>query len=256
MAVQGAGLTAQGQLPSIGMTDNLNWINALTVLGHFLAHQTRRRCVPKGQASDEIKRTGFPVDEGQSYCVDFVPTAERPRFASLTMAAIEAMEAVGVISELRFAAESNAGDPATVAYDCVQELAARRQGYPFEGGDVDLPRDTDDYISTFEMAIDFAKDEATMTVPDTSLRHSKDFRSVRWFGKYHAFTATQAACVRALWEAWENGTPELSGETVLEVAGAESKRLKDVFGDHSAWETMIVSGSTKGAYRLAKPVAS
>jgi hypothetical protein len=86
-------------------------------------------------------------------------------------------------------------------------------------------------------------------------RHSKDFRSVHWFGVDHSFTPTQAACVKVLWEAWENATPDLGQETILEhpEVEAESGRLVDLFKGHAAWGTMIVKGKSAGAYRLAEP---
>lgn len=79
------------------------------------------------------------------------------------------------------------------------------------------------------------------------------FRSVLWFGTKYAFTSYQAACVKILWEAWENKTPDVGDATLLAESGSESKRLKDVFKDRPAWGTMIVSGETKGTHRLAKP---
>jgi hypothetical protein len=86
-------------------------------------------------------------------------------------------------------------------------------------------------------------------------RHSKDFRSVHWYGCDYSFSPTQAACVKVLWEAWENGTPELGQATILEhpEVEAESERLIDVFKGHPAWGKMIVKGRTAGAYRLAEP---
>jgi hypothetical protein len=89
-------------------------------------------------------------------------------------------------------------------------------------------------------------------------RHGPDFRSVHWYGNDYTFTPTQAACVKVLWEAWKNGTPEVGQETILEhpQVEAESKRLVDVFKDHPAWGTMIVKGQTAGAYKLAAPAGS
>jgi hypothetical protein len=86
-------------------------------------------------------------------------------------------------------------------------------------------------------------------------RHSPDFRSVNWFGVSYAFTPLQAACVRVLWEAWENGTPEVSGERLLESSDTDrdTKRIDTVFQNHPAWKTVIVSGTTKGSYRLCAP---
>ncbi len=86
-------------------------------------------------------------------------------------------------------------------------------------------------------------------------RHSKDFRSVYWYGDDYTFSPAQAACVNVLWEAWENGTPELGQATILEhpEVEAESKRLVDLFKGHPAWGKMIVKGKTAGAFRLAGP---
>jgi hypothetical protein len=86
-------------------------------------------------------------------------------------------------------------------------------------------------------------------------RHSKDFRSVHWYGEDHTFSPTQAACVKVMWEEWENGTPDLGQDTILEhpEVEAESKRLVDVFKGHPAWGKMIVKGRTAGTYRLAEP---
>jgi len=86
-------------------------------------------------------------------------------------------------------------------------------------------------------------------------RHSADFRSVTWFGEKYTFTANQAACIRLLWEAWENDTPELSGSVILETADIAQDRLSAVFRNHPAWGTMIRPGQTKGSYRLSPPAA-
>jgi hypothetical protein len=88
-------------------------------------------------------------------------------------------------------------------------------------------------------------------------RHSPDFRSVVWFGATYSFTGTQAACVKSLWQAWQNETPDVSEATILEEADSESSRLGDVFGRgkgrHPAWGSMIQPGSTKGSFRLVPP---
>jgi hypothetical protein len=88
----------------------------------------------------------------------------------------------------------------------------------------------------------------------TNPSHSEDFRSVRWYGTDYTFTATQAACIKVLWEAWEHGTPELGQAFILDAAGSESGRLRDVFekGKHPAWNKLIVS-SRKGVFRLSEP---
>ncbi|MBC7818184.1 MAG: hypothetical protein IAG10_14955 [Planctomycetaceae bacterium] len=63
----------------------------------------------------------------------------------------------------------------------------------------------------------------------------------------------QAACVKVLWEARQNGTPTVGDATVLELVESDSERLSLVFRDHAAWGTMIVEGQTKGTHRLADP---
>ncbi|MHC4167924.1 MAG: hypothetical protein ACYSWQ_13270 [Planctomycetota bacterium] len=83
--------------------------------------------------------------------------------------------------------------------------------------------------------------------------HSADFRSVNWCGIRHSFTPTQAAIVKQLWDAWENGTPDVGQDTLLETAGSESKRLVDVFKDHKTYRQVIGKGNTKGSYRLIEP---
>jgi hypothetical protein len=92
--------------------------------------------------------------------------------------------------------------------------------------------------------------------PSRLAHHSLDFRSVHWFGQDHTFTASQAACVKVLWEAWEQGHPEVSQLAVLVEVEKASERLVDLFKGHPAWGTMIVRGKTKGAYRLKEPAPS
>lgn len=84
--------------------------------------------------------------------------------------------------------------------------------------------------------------------------HGVGFRSVKWFGTVHEFTTTQAACVKVLWEQWEQGTPAIAELDLLEAAGSCSSRLRDIFdkGKHTAWGTMIAE-SRKGAFRLQEP---
>jgi hypothetical protein len=104
-------------------------------------------------------------------------------------------------------------------------------------------------------------DQMEICEPSSESRpaHSLDFRSVNWFGREFTFTPTQAACVKLLWEAWQNKTPDVGGHTVLESVDAQSIRLDHVFRSggrnlHPAWGEMIVAGETKGSYRLAPPL--
>ena len=82
--------------------------------------------------------------------------------------------------------------------------------------------------------------------------HSIDFRSVLWFGEKYTFTANQAACVKVLWENWEQGTPQIGEQTILVAAGSVQDRLIGLFkhGNHPAWGSMIRKGSNKGTFFL------
>lgn len=91
------------------------------------------------------------------------------------------------------------------------------------------------------------------TAPAAALpgsRHSVDYRSVQWEGREFVFSPNQAAVVKVLWEAMEDGTPEVGGDTLLEAAGSEAVRMRDVFRDHPAWGSLIVPGARR-TYRLA-----
>jgi hypothetical protein len=86
-------------------------------------------------------------------------------------------------------------------------------------------------------------------------RHSRDFRTVAWFGTTYTFTASQSLAVRVLWEEWENGTPDVSDATCCAAIDHESPpaSLRDQFRSNDAWGTMIVDGKTRGTHRLQQP---
>ncbi len=93
--------------------------------------------------------------------------------------------------------------------------------------------------------------QPTLEAPLPVRRPGPDYRDVLWHGANHKFTATQAAVVKVLWEAYTNETPDVGQETLLEKAGSDAKRLSDLFKGHAAWDTMIVEGTTRGTRRLA-----
>jgi len=84
---------------------------------------------------------------------------------------------------------------------------------------------------------------------------SADCRAVAWYGTIYTFTATQAACVKALIEHYEKAVCDVGESTILEIVESSQNRLASVFdnGKHPAWGAMIVPGSTKGTFRLKKP---
>lgn len=82
-------------------------------------------------------------------------------------------------------------------------------------------------------------------------RHTADFRSVWWAGVGYFFTAAQAAVVELLWNAWDNGMPELGQHYLLTETNSHCRRLCHIFKDHPAWGTMIIPGvGSKGTFRL------
>jgi len=88
---------------------------------------------------------------------------------------------------------------------------------------------------------------------ELKMAHSIDFRSVCWFGANYSFTPNQAAAVKILWEAWENRTPDVGGDTLAVEVEADSRRARDIFKGHTAFGSMIRQGQTKGTYRLVEP---
>ena len=103
---------------------------------------------------------------------------------------------------------------------------------------------------------------ATPAVPDNAVqprnlpkeRFGPGYRSVHWYGKAYSFTQTQGACVEVLRKAWTDGTPEVAESTILEQAGSDGSKLRDVFRrggtTHPAWGKMIVKGQRKDTFRL------
>ena len=85
-----------------------------------------------------------------------------------------------------------------------------------------------------------------------AVSHSPDYRSARWHGTDYTFTVKQAAVVRVLWEAWEDGAPEVGCATLLQVAESDAERLRDVFQGHPGWGSCIVPGERRGTYRLSE----
>lgn len=86
------------------------------------------------------------------------------------------------------------------------------------------------------------------------LSHSLDYRSVRWGDKAFSFTAAQSHAVRALVEAYERGTPDIGQETLLiDCIDTTQEKLATVFRDNPAWGQMIITGATKGTFRIADP---
>ena len=85
-----------------------------------------------------------------------------------------------------------------------------------------------------------------------NFRASEDYRSVSWQGQEFRFTATQAKVVRLLREAQLSKTPEIGQDQLLEKAGSQLSQLRDLFRRNPAWRKLIISGSTRGSFRLSQ----
>jgi hypothetical protein len=82
--------------------------------------------------------------------------------------------------------------------------------------------------------------------------HSPDFRSVHWFGADYALTEKQAKVVETLWQAREEGNPDVAQDVLLRACGSDGVRLVDLFRRSPAWGALIISPRA-GLYRLADP---
>lgn len=93
--------------------------------------------------------------------------------------------------------------------------------------------------------------EITLNSPPA---HSVDFTTVRWRGSAYYLTGLQAAVVRLLWEARDNGTPDVRASYLLETVGSASDRIQDVFkagkDDPKIWGELLGKGSREGTVRL------
>jgi len=95
-----------------------------------------------------------------------------------------------------------------------------------------------------------AKPKSPAASKATVFAPSDDYRSATFRGKSYSFTSRQAQVVEMLHEAYLNGTPELGKDHILEKLGSPNSRLRDTFKKHPAWNSLIVSGEKRGAYRL------
>jgi len=86
---------------------------------------------------------------------------------------------------------------------------------------------------------------------DFKLTHSEDFRSVTLRRRPFTLTKTSALAVKFLYEAYQNGTPELGEELIMkEIGKPETSRLRDSFRGSDAWNTLVIPGRRRGNRRL------
>lgn len=63
----------------------------------------------------------------------------------------------------------------------------------------------------------------------------------------------QGKVVARLWDAWQDGEPEVDQAELLTAAESEGTRLRDLFRGAPAWGALVVPGARAGSYRLAGP---
>lgn len=81
-------------------------------------------------------------------------------------------------------------------------------------------------------------------------RYSLDYRSVSLDGQDFFLTDLQARVIQLLHNAYLQGTPALSQDTILNTLGSGGQRLRDIFrASPAAWQTLIRQ-ERRGLYRL------
>lgn len=147
-------------------------------------------------------------------------------------------------------ADENANDVATL----LNRIAEADHLVPY---DVDVNYRAR-YAELFDRGRDYVEISALAPSRTEAATHGPDFRDVTWYETKYVFSAKQAACVRILWEAWEQGTPWIADGTLLQKANVgDRQRLRDVFRDHAAWGKMIVQGPQQDLHGLPeKPIES
>jgi len=89
-------------------------------------------------------------------------------------------------------------------------------------------------------------------------RHSDDFRSFTLDDRVFALTPRQAEVVRILLRAFRSGAPELGWPQIRAQLSAQlgtqreslPERFTDIFKRSDAWGHLVVSGRSRGSYRL------
>jgi hypothetical protein len=104
----------------------------------------------------------------------------------------------------------------------------------------------------------WAAQQLQARITNKRFSHAKDFTSITWGGKKYEFKkGRQAACIRALWSAWEEDGSGLGEETIAEEIGSDAKKLRlaHVFRGHPAFGT-IIKPTGRGVFSLVPPESS
>ena len=86
-----------------------------------------------------------------------------------------------------------------------------------------------------------------------NFRYSADFRSVKIGRESFALTPKQAHMIQLLYDEYINGTPDVSGDHIVERISPNSNNIRprDIFRSNlKAWNALVEPGRRKGLYRL------
>lgn len=106
------------------------------------------------------------------------------------------------------------------------------------------------------LTVQVTEDASGTTDPPANIYNaSPDCSCVIYRGQQYTFTRKQRSVIQALLQAREEGYDFLTQEALLELAGSDQLRLRELFRGHQAWGTVIVPGhecgGRLGTYRLA-----
>lgn len=112
-----------------------------------------------------------------------------------------------------------------------------------------------EWLDPNNLSLDFTAinryvDELKLQKTGERYTHSADFRSVYVDGVLFALSPHQAQIIQILWGHWEQKTPDVEQDYILEEIGSKNKRLRNYFRNNTAWGTLIVPGERKGTFRL------
>jgi hypothetical protein len=114
-----------------------------------------------------------------------------------------------------------------------------------------VPMDAENPLALSERA---ALEQEAMAGASPDFHHSEDFRSVSVGDREFALTPRQAEVIQILYRAHRNRTPELGWAQIRAQLSTKidsyPERLTDIFKRSDAWKELIVSGRTRGSYRL------
>ncbi len=92
-------------------------------------------------------------------------------------------------------------------------------------------------------------------VETTENRHSPGFAAIVWDGRIYHFTKNQSLVVAELWEAYANGTHEVTQSRILELveecSTTDKTAIKQIFQRCEAWKKRVIrQGERENTYRL------